>query len=160
MENFFLASHAFLSFQVKLSCQSLLGSRLFEKEKPGKKHGNFSLGFSRRAQTLLAFLCFFLAFPYDIVQKSQESQEFYSRIIFQGIAGSFLQGNILFPNFLVISHPFSEDRAIIPFVGTDFFHIFTGGLYFSKALFEGFIFGGAYIRRGLSMEGNLRFKID
>ena len=31
------------------------------------------------------------------------------------------------------------------------------GLYFSKALFEGLIFGGAYIRRSLSMEGNLRF---
>ena len=29
-----------------------------------------------------------------------------------------------------------------------------------KALFEGLIFGGAYIRRGLSTEGNLRFKID
>ena len=35
-----------------------------------------------------------------------------------------------------------------------------GGLYFSKALFEGLIFGGAYLRRGLYMEGNLRFKID
>ena len=34
------------------------------------------------------------------------------------------------------------------------------GLYFSKTLFEGFVFGGAYIRRGLSTEGNLRFKID
>ena len=34
------------------------------------------------------------------------------------------------------------------------------GLYVSKALFEGLIFGGAYIRRGLSTEGNLRFKID
>ena len=34
------------------------------------------------------------------------------------------------------------------------------GLYFSKALFEGLIFGGAYIRRGLSTEGNLRFRID
>ena len=34
------------------------------------------------------------------------------------------------------------------------------GLYFSKTLFEGLIFGGAYIRRGLSTEGNLRFKID
>ena len=34
------------------------------------------------------------------------------------------------------------------------------GLYFSKALFEGLIFGGAYVRRGLSMEGNLRFKIN
>ena len=34
------------------------------------------------------------------------------------------------------------------------------GLYFSKALFEGLIFGGAYIQRGSSMEGNLRFKID
>ena len=30
----------------------------------------------------------------------------------------------------------------------------------SKALFEGLIFGGALIRRGLSTEGNLRFKID
>ena len=30
----------------------------------------------------------------------------------------------------------------------------------SKALFEGLIFGGAYIRRGLSTEGNLRFEID
>ena len=29
------------------------------------------------------------------------------------------------------------------------------GLYFSKALFEGLIFGGAYIRRGLSTEGNI-----
>ena len=30
----------------------------------------------------------------------------------------------------------------------------------SKAFFEGLIFGGAYIRRGLCTEGNLRFKID
>ena len=34
------------------------------------------------------------------------------------------------------------------------------GLLFSKALFEGLIFGGAYIRRGLPTEGNLSFKID
>ena len=34
------------------------------------------------------------------------------------------------------------------------------GLYFSKALFEGLIFGGAYIRRGLSTEWNSCFKID
>ena len=34
------------------------------------------------------------------------------------------------------------------------------GLYFSKALFEGLTFGGAYIRRGLSTEGNLHFKLD
>ena len=34
------------------------------------------------------------------------------------------------------------------------------GLYFVNALFEGLNFGGAYIRRGLSTEGNLRFKID
>ena len=33
------------------------------------------------------------------------------------------------------------------------------GLYFSKALFEGLIFGGAYIRKGLRMEGNLHYKI-
>ena len=35
-----------------------------------------------------------------------------------------------------------------------------GGLYFSKALFEGLICGAAYIRRGLSKEENLRFKIE
>ena len=34
------------------------------------------------------------------------------------------------------------------------------GSYFSKALFEGLIFGGAYIRRRLFIEGYLRFKID
>ena len=34
------------------------------------------------------------------------------------------------------------------------------GLYVSKALFEGAYLGGAYIRKGLSKEGNLRFKID
>ena len=34
------------------------------------------------------------------------------------------------------------------------------GLYFTKTLFEGLIFGGANIRRGLSTEGNSRFKID
>ena len=33
------------------------------------------------------------------------------------------------------------------------------GFYFSRALFEGLIFGRAY-RRGLSTEGNLCFKID
>ena len=32
--------------------------------------------------------------------------------------------------------------------------------YFSKALFEGLNFGGAYNRSGLSTEGNLLFKID
>ena len=34
------------------------------------------------------------------------------------------------------------------------------GLYFPKALFEGLIFGGAYIRGSLSMEGKLQFEID
>ena len=34
------------------------------------------------------------------------------------------------------------------------------GLYFSKALFEGLLFEGTYIRRGLSMEANLRVEID
>ena len=33
-------------------------------------------------------------------------------------------------------------------------------LYFSQALFMALNFGGAYIRRGLSTEGNSRFKID
>ena len=33
-------------------------------------------------------------------------------------------------------------------------------MYFSKALFEGLIFGEAYIRRDLSTDGTLRFKID
>ena len=32
--------------------------------------------------------------------------------------------------------------------------------YFSKSVFEGLNFGGAYTRSGLSTEGNLRFKID
>ena len=35
-----------------------------------------------------------------------------------------------------------------------------GAYIFSKALFEGLIFGGAHIRRGLSTEGNLRLQID
>ena len=90
------------------------------------KAWDFSLDFSRRARTLLAFF---------YMQKSQESQEFYSRIIFHGIPGSFLQGNILFPKFLVISHRFLEDRAIIPFVGTDFFSYFPRGLIFFKGPF-------------------------
>ena len=34
------------------------------------------------------------------------------------------------------------------------------GLIFSKALFKGLIFGGSYIWSGLSMERNLRLKID
>ena len=34
------------------------------------------------------------------------------------------------------------------------------GLYFSKTFFEWIIFGGAYIWKGLSTEGNLCFKID
>ena len=34
------------------------------------------------------------------------------------------------------------------------------GLCFSRALFERLIFGGAFIRRGLSTEGNLGFKIN
>ena len=33
-------------------------------------------------------------------------------------------------------------------------------MYISKALFEGLIFGGAYILRGLSTEGKLCFQID
>ena len=39
--------------------------------------------------------------------------------------------------------------------------ISPGAYIFQRPLiFEGLIFGGAYIRRGLCMEGNLRFKID
>ena len=34
------------------------------------------------------------------------------------------------------------------------------GLYFSKAVFEGLILLGAYTRRSLCTEGNLRFKIN
>ena len=33
-------------------------------------------------------------------------------------------------------------------------------MHFSKALFEGFISGGAYIQTGLSTEGNLHLKVD
>ena len=36
--------------------------------------------------------------------------------------------------------------------------ISPGGLYFSKTLIEGLIFGGAYIRRGLSTESFLRYE--
>ena len=35
-----------------------------------------------------------------------------------------------------------------------------GAYIFQRPFFEELIFGGAYIRRGLSIEGNLRFKID
>ena len=45
-------------------------------------------------------------------------------------------------------------------LGTVKFRNKPRGLYFSKALFEWLIFGGTYIRRGLSTEGNLRFEID
>ena len=38
--------------------------------------------------------------------------------------------------------------------------ISPGAYIFLKALFKGLIFGGAYIRRGLSTEENLRFKTD
>ena len=34
------------------------------------------------------------------------------------------------------------------------------GLYFSQALFEGLLFGGAYIRSGLYTVGNLHYKTD
>ena len=40
------------------------------------------------------------------------------------------------------------------------FRKYAPALIFSKALFEGIIFGGGYMWRGLSMEGNLRFKIN
>ena len=50
--------------------------------------------------------------------------------------------------------PFKTDWASF-IVGSKFtvFALF----YF---VFEGLIFGGAYIRRGLSTDGNLRFRID
>ena len=35
-----------------------------------------------------------------------------------------------------------------------------GAYIFQRPFFEELIFGGAYIQRGLSIEGNLRFKID
>ena len=38
--------------------------------------------------------------------------------------------------------------------------ISPGAYIFSKTLFEGLIFGGAYFRRGLSTDGKLCFKID
>ena len=34
------------------------------------------------------------------------------------------------------------------------------GAYFSKTPFEGLLFGGAFVRRDLSSEGSLPFKID
>ena len=38
--------------------------------------------------------------------------------------------------------------------------ISPGAYIFQRPFFEGLIFGGAYIRRRLSTEGNLRFKTD
>ena len=38
--------------------------------------------------------------------------------------------------------------------------ISPGAYIFQRPFFEGLIFEGFYIRRGLSTEGNLRFKID
>ena len=38
--------------------------------------------------------------------------------------------------------------------------ISPGAYIFQRPFLMGLIFGGAYIRRGLSTEGNLRFKID
>ena len=38
--------------------------------------------------------------------------------------------------------------------------ISPGAYIFQRPFLRGLIFGGAYIRRGLSTEGNLRFKID
>ena len=38
--------------------------------------------------------------------------------------------------------------------------ISPGAYIFQRPFLEGLIFGGAYIQRGLSTEGNLRFKID
>ena len=38
--------------------------------------------------------------------------------------------------------------------------ISPGAYIFQRSFLEGLIFGGAYIQRGLSTEGNLRFKID
>ena len=38
--------------------------------------------------------------------------------------------------------------------------ISPGAYIFQRPFLRSFFFGGAYIRRGLSMEGNLRFKID
>ena len=38
--------------------------------------------------------------------------------------------------------------------------ISPGAYIFQRALFEGLIFVGAYIRRGICTEGNLRFQID
>ena len=51
-------------------------------------------------------------------------------------------------------------KQVSKFTNTQNFENKPRGLFFSKALFEGLIFGGSYIRRGLSTEGNLRFKID
>ena len=65
------------------------------------------------------------------------------------LASAFIVTNKLTANALV-------SRRVLPLNSENK----PQGLYFSKALFEGLIFGGAYIRRGLSMEGNFCFKID
>ena len=53
-------------------------------------------------------------------------------------------------------------RLLMTYAATKYRKIpkISPGAYILKALFEGLIFGGAYIRRDSSTEGNLHFKID
>ena len=81
------------------------------------------------------------------------------------VRGVFLDYDVILPNrrvfvdiFTSYSHCLSyPDQAIKILLNSE---NKPRGLYFSKALFEGLIFGVAYILRGLSTEGSLRFKID
>ena len=55
--------------------------------------------------------------------------------------------------FQMVSTP-GEDNKKYPKIPK----ISSGAYFFSNALFEGPIIGGAYIRRGLFTKGNLRFR--
>ena len=58
------------------------------------------------------------------------------------------------------THEETQNRHEFQIIPTAKFRKKGRGLLFSKALFEGLIFGEAYLRRGLSTEENLRFKIE
>ena len=56
---------------------------------------------------------------------------------------------VLVPFYSYNASYFLDPKVVLYAEG---FHLSRGTLYFSKAFFEGLIFGGAYIRRGLSTE--------
>ena len=61
-------------------------------------------------------------------------------------------------NFLICKEKFVDSKNM--WIYRKIPKISPGAYIFQRPFLAGLIFGGAYIRRGLSTEGNLRFKID